>query len=92
MAYKLYLRMRIRGATVEQQIQWILLYMQRELVDVWKENILKDLEAGEAEFGSVGEFLLGLKKEFGEGDEESVKVAELKRIEQGGRKMEEFVQ
>ena len=29
---------------------------------------------------------------FGEGDKESVKVAELKKLEQGGRIMEEFVQ
>ena len=36
------------------------------------------------------EFLLRLKKEFEEGDEESVKVAELKRVEQGGRTMQEF--
>ena len=33
-----------------------------------------------------------IKKEFRGEDEESVKVAELKKIEQGGRNMEEFVQ
>ena len=43
------------------------------------------------EFGLVGEFLLKLKKEFGGGDEESVKVVELKKMEQGGKTMEEFV-
>jgi len=32
-----------------------------------------------------------LKKEFG-GDEEAVKVTELRKLEQGGRMMEEFVQ
>ena len=36
--------------------------------------------------------MLELKRKFEEEDEESVKVAELKRIEQGGRTMEEFVQ
>ena len=40
----------------------------------------------------VGEFLLELRKEFGGGDEESVKVVELRKIEQGGKMMEEFVQ
>jgi len=50
------------------------------------------LEAGEVEYESVGEFLAKIKKEFGGGEEESLKVAELKRIEQGGRMMEEFVQ
>ena len=38
------------------------------------------------------EFLTSLKKEFGEGEEESVKVAELRKLEQGGRTMKEFVQ
>ena len=33
-----------------------------------------------------------MRKEFGGGEEESVKVAELRKLEQGGRTMEEFVQ
>ena len=57
--------------------------MQEEAVDIWKKNILKDLEVEEVEYESVGEFLIEIKKEFRGGDKESVKVAELKRIEQG---------
>ena len=38
------------------------------------------------------EFLEEIKREFRGGNEESVKVAELKRLKQGERKMEEFVQ
>jgi len=91
MACKLYLRMRVREATVEEQIQWVLSYVQEGSVDVWKENILEDLETGGAEFGLAREFLLELKKEFGGGDEESVKVAELRRLEQEGRTIEKFV-
>jgi len=53
---------------------------------------MEELEAGELGFESVGEFLAEIKKEFVGGDEESVKVAELKKIKQGGRTMEEFVQ
>jgi len=41
---------------------------------------LEDLESEKVEFGLVGEFLLELKKEFGERDEESVKVVELERM------------
>jgi len=54
--------------------------------------LLEDLEPEEVEFGLGGEFLLKLKKKFGRGDKESVKVAELRRIEQGGKTVEEFVQ
>jgi len=32
-------------------------------------------------YETVGEFLADIKREFGEGDEESVKVAELQRLE-----------
>ena len=66
--------------------------MQRGLADIWKENILEDLEEELLEYELVGKFLATIKREFGGGNEESVKVAELKRLEQGGRTMEEFVQ
>ena len=36
--------------------------------------------------------MISLKKEFSGGEEKSVKVAELRKLEQGGRTMEEFVQ
>ena len=35
---------------------------------------------------------MSLKKEFGRGEEELVKVAELRKLEQEGRMMEEFIQ
>ena len=81
--YKLYLRIKMKGATVEKQVQWVLLHVQGKLADIQKENLLEDLE--------LGKFLLELKKEFGGGNEELVKVAELKRIEQGEKIMQKFV-
>ena len=59
---------------------------------MWKKNILKDLEKRLLEYESVREFLADIKKEFGEGDKESVKVAELKRLDQGSKTIKEFVQ
>ena len=53
---------------------------------------MEELESGEVEYELVEEFLTSLKKEFGRGEEESVKVAELRRMEQGEKTMEEFVQ
>jgi len=58
---------------------------------MWKKNILEDLELGKVEFKSAGEFLLELKKEFREGDEELVRGAELENVEQEGRTMEKFI-
>ena len=70
----------------------MLSYVQREAADIWKENILEELEARELEFKTVGEFLAEIKKEFGGGEEESVKAVDLRKLEQGGKTMEEFVQ
>ena len=53
---------------------------------------MEELEIGEMEYETMEEFLISLKKAFGRGEEESVKVAELRKMEQGGRTMEEFVQ
>jgi len=89
---KLYIRMRMREKIVEGQIQWILLYVQGGTADVWKENMMEKLEVGEVEYESVEDFLTCLKKEFGGGEEELVKAVELRKLEQGGRTMEEFVQ
>ena len=52
---------------------------------MWKENVMEKLESAE-------EFLTSLRKEFGGGEEKSVKAAKLRKLEQGGRTMEEFMQ
>jgi len=54
--------------------------------------MMDELELGEAEYESVEEFLTCLRKEFGGGEKESVKAVELRKMEQGGKTMEEFVQ
>ena len=59
---------------------------------MWKENVMEEMEAGKVEYESAEEFLAYLKKEFGGGKEEAVKAAELRRVEQGGKMMEEYVQ
>jgi len=66
--------------------------VQREAPDIWKENVLEELEAGELEFETVEKFLVEIKREFGGGEEEAVKAAELRKLEQEDRTMEEFVQ
>jgi len=91
-ACRLYIKMKLRGNTVEEQVQWVLTYVQGGLADVWKENVMEELEGGEVEYESVEEFFTTLRKEFGGGEEESVKAAELRRMEQGGKTMEEYVQ
>ena len=89
---RLYLRMKIREAMVEEQVFWILSHIQGGSADIWKENIIEELESGEVKYELAEEFLIGLKKEFGGGEEESVKVVELRKLEQGGKTMDKFMQ
>ena len=58
---------------------------------MWKENILKDLEAEALEYETVVEFLADIKRKFREEEKEIVKVVELRRLEQGKKTIEEFV-
>jgi len=89
---RLYLRMKMREAMVEEQVFWILSHVQGGLADVWKKNVMEELESGEIEYETVEELLTTLRKEFRGEEEESVKAAELRKLEQGGRMIEEFVQ
>jgi len=91
-ACRLYLRMKAREVTVEEQVFWILSHVQGGSVDIWKENVMEELEVGEMEYEMAEEFLTCLKKEFRGGEEEPVKAVELRKLKQGGRMIEEFVQ
>jgi len=91
-ACKIYIRNKLRGETMEGQVQWALSYVQGGLADVWKKNLMEELENGEIEYESIEEFFTNLKKEFGGEEEESVKAAELRKLEQEGKTMEEFFQ
>jgi len=53
---------------------------------------MEELKSGKVEYELAEEFLTSLKKEFGGEEEELVKAAELRKLEQGGKTMEEFVQ
>ena len=53
---------------------------------------MEELETEEMEYKTVEEFLTALKKEFAREEEKLVKATELRKLEQGGRTMEEFMQ
>jgi len=48
---------------------------------------MEEIESGEVEYEMAEEFLISLKKEFGGEEEELVKTAELRKLEQGRRTM-----
>ena len=58
----LIIRMKVREVAVKEQIQWVLLYVQGESADVWKENVLEDLERELLEYENIREFLADIRK------------------------------
>ena len=56
-----------------------------------KEKYIGRSEERLLEYKIVEEFLADIRKEFRGGNEELVKVVELKKLEQGRRTIEEFV-
>jgi len=90
--YRLYIKIKMRDVMMEEQVQWVLSYMQRGLADVWKKNMIEDLESRSLSYITIGEFLSDLKEEFSSGDNKMIKITELKKVEQRSKTMEEFVQ
>ena len=66
------------------------IYMQ-ESADIYKENMIEDLENGSLKLPTVGEFLANLKQKLRNGNNELVKITKLKKLEQGSKTIEEFV-
>ena len=81
MVYKLFIRMKMRNNLVEEQVQWVLLYIQGRSANIWKENVIENLVSRNLSYAIVGEFLLDLKQEFDKRDNRTMKVAELKKVE-----------
>jgi len=52
---------------------------------------MKNLENESLEFPIVEQFLADLKQEFGNRDNELVKIAELKKVKQGSKTIEMFI-
>ena len=55
------------------------------MVDIWKENVIENLE--NMSYTIVREFLSDLKEEFSREDDKTMKVAELKKVEQESKIM-----
>lgn len=89
--YRLYIRMRIRNVVVEEQIQWVLLYVQEGLIDIEKKNVIENLENRNLSYATMREFLSDLEEEFGGDNNEIIKIAKLKIVEQENKTTEEFV-
>jgi len=84
--------MRMKRAGEEEKILWVLIYVQGEVAEVWKENVLEERRQGISAVEMIEELFTKMREEFGEFDEESRKVDELRLLEQGGWTCDEYVQ
>jgi len=66
-------------------------YIQGGSADIWKENIMENLEIGNSVYTTIKEFLIDLKQTFKREDNEIMKVVELKKVKQESKMMKEFV-
>ena len=88
----LYLRMKMKEESELTKIIWVLSYMQGEMVEAWKDNLLNKLSKGKSEVKTAEELFSKTRNKFEETAEEKRKVEQLRTIEQRGRTYNEYVQ
>ena len=88
----LYARARLGGVGNKEKISWVFSYVQGGIAEMWKNNILDEIEKGTSEVETMEELFEKMREEFGEFDEESRKADELRLLVQGPRTYDEYMQ
>ena len=91
-ACHLYAKARLGEVDDKGKISWVLSYVQERVVEVWKDNVLEEIEKGTLEIETMEELFEKMRKEFREFNEKSKKVDELRLLVQGSRTYDKFVQ
>ena len=91
-AARIYIRMKMTEEAATTQVTWVLSYVQGEVAEAWKDNLLDELAKGESEVESVEKLFTKIRNDFGETSEEERKIEQLRTIEQGRRTCDEYVQ
>ena len=66
--------------------------MQGGVAEVWKDNVLEEINKGTSEVKTMEELFEKMREEFGEFDEESRKTDELRLLVQESRTCDKYVQ
>jgi len=88
----LFIQIRMGQVRERSRISWVLLYVQGGVAEIWKDNVLDENTKGTSLVNTVEELFTKIWQEFGEFDEESRKVDELRLLEQGSKTVDEYVQ
>ena len=70
----LYIRMKMAEEAAATQVAWVLSYVQREIAEAWKDNLLNELAKGESKVESVEQLFTKIRNDFGETSEEERKI------------------
>ena len=88
----LYLRIKMTGESQLTKIVWVLSYIQKGIVEVWKDNLLNELSKEKSEVETTEELFSKMKNESRETTEKKRKIEQLRTIEQEKRTYNEYVQ
>ena len=88
----LYLRIKMTGESQLTKIVWVLSYIQKGIVEVWKDNLLNELSKEKSEVETTKELFSKMKNESRETTEKKRKIEQLRTIEQEKRTYNEYVQ
>jgi len=91
-ACRLYAEARLEGVDDKGKISWVLSYVQGGIAEIWKDNVLEEINKGTTEVETMEELFEKMRKEFGEFNEESRKADELRLLIQGSRTCNKYVQ
>jgi len=89
---QLYIRIKMTEEVEATQVAWVLSYVQGEIAEAWKDNLLDELAKGESEVELAEQLFIKIRNDFGETSEEERKIEQLRTIEQGRRTCNEYVQ
>ena len=91
-ACRLYAEARLGGVDDKGNISWVLSYVQGGVAEVWKNNVLEEINKGTLEVETMEELFEKMREEFGEFNEESRKVDKLRLLVQGSRTCGKYMQ
>ena len=89
---QLYLSMKMTGELKTTKMAWMLSYVQRGVVEAWKNNILDELSQGISEVSTATKLFAKMRNEFEKTAEEEKKTEQLRTIEQESRTHDKYVQ
>jgi len=84
--------MKMKEKSESTKMAWVLSYVQREIAEAWKDNLLDELSKRESEVEMVEELFSKMKNEFRETVEEERKVEQLRTIKQREKTYNKYVQ